>query len=229
MDSSYYGLVISPDFSRWLPFLRQAGGSVFTADGEMNLESAAGSAALSFFAGLFQNGYAHTPLEFGAAWSGAAFANGRIAMTVEGNWLVPYLRDAAPDLDFGVTDLPSGPPPGGTEATVAFANCYAIPAGSPHPEQAAALIAFLTGPEAMTAWTDLRLTLPARTDLQSGWLARHPIMAPFLAGLDRATIWQFRPSFQTVLDNFQVDLQGVLSGSMLPDILLNRADAFGKQ
>ena len=229
VDSGYYGLVASPDFSRWLAFLRQAGGDVLEADGQVSLETEAGSAALGFFVGLFQNGYAHTPLEFGAAWSGEAFAGDHIAMTIEGNWLIPYLRDAAPGLDFGVVDLPGGPPPTGTEATVAFANCYAIPADSPHPAEAAALIAYLTSPEAMTAWADLRLTIPARTDLQSGWLGRHPLMAPFLTGLDRATLWQFPPSFQTVLDNFQVDLQDVLAGSMLSDVLLNRADAFGAE
>ncbi len=135
---------------------------------------------------LFQNGVAYTPVEFGAAWSGEAFAEGRIAMTIEGNWLIPYLRNAAPEMEFGVADLPGGLPPGGTEGTVAFANCYAIPADSAHPDEAAALIAYLTSPAAMNAWTDLRLTLPARTALQSDWLGRHPAMAPFLAGLDRA-------------------------------------------
>ncbi len=229
VDSGYYGLVINPDFSRWLPFLRQAGGSVFGPDGGVTLETEPGSAALNFFVSLFQNGVAYTPVEFGAAWSGEAFAKGRIAMTIEGNWLIPYLRDAAPEMSFGVADLPAGPPPTGTEATVGFANCYAIPADSPHPAEAAALIAYLTSPEAMTAWTDLRLTIPARTGLQSDWLGRHPLMAPFLTGLDRATLWQFPPSFQTVLDNFQVDLQDVLAGSMLSDVLLNRADAFGAE
>ncbi|MBX3016216.1 MAG: sugar ABC transporter substrate-binding protein, partial [Caldilineaceae bacterium] len=129
-DTGHYGLSLPADFSRWLPFLYQAGGTVLAGDAmTMTLNSPAALTALEFYTNLVLDGMAAPPATLGDAWSGDAFARGDVAMVIEGNWLIPYLQTAAPTLVYGVAPLPTGP---AGPATLAFVNCYALAAETTH-------------------------------------------------------------------------------------------------
>ncbi len=228
-DENVYGMVINPDFARWIAFLYQAGGSVANADfTEMTINSPEALEALEFYIGMVEDDIANQPSELDSGWNGEAFGKGRVAMSMEGNWIVPYLADQFPDLNYGVTQLPAGP---GGEGTMAFTVCYAVPAGLDAAQQAAAfeLVNFLTGPEGMKQWTDLGLAMPTRQSLREGWLAQFPDLEPFLDGAEFAYPWQFRPGFQDVLDTINDGLQQAFAGTALVEDVLQNAQEVGEE
>ena len=228
-DAGVYGMVINPDFARWIAFLYQAGGSVTNEDfSAMTINSPEAQAALEFYIGMVNDGLANQPSELDSGWNGEAFGKGRAAMSMEGNWIVPFLADQFPDLNYGVTQLPAGP---GGEATMAFTVCYAVPAGidAARQEAAFALVNYLTGPEGMKEWTDLGLAMPTRESLREGWLAQYPDLQPFLDGADNAYPWQFRPGFQDVLDTINDGLQQAFAGTALPEDVLENAQEVGEE
>jgi len=227
-DAGVYGLVLSADMARWIAFLYQAGGSVTNEDfTEMTLLSDEAIAATEFYVGLIEQGYAQQPSELDSGWPGEAFGRGRAAMALEGNWIVPALADQFPDINYGVTQLPAGE----QEATMAFTVCYGVPADIPDDRKEAAfeVVNYLTGPEGMKAWTDLGLAMPTRQSLRDQWLEQFPDLQPFLDGADNAYAWQFIPGFQDVLDTVNNGLQQAFVGTMLPEQVLEEAQAVGEE
>jgi multiple sugar transport system substrate-binding protein len=227
-DDGVYGMVLSADMARWIAFLYQAGGEVASEDfSAMSLDSDAAREATEFYVGLVESGYAQQPSELDSGWAGEAFGKGRAAMAMEGNWIVSFLADQYPDLNYGVTELPAG----AEEATMAFTVCYAVAAGIPDERKDAAfeLVNYLTGEEGMKAWTDLGLAMPTRQSLRDQWLEQFPNLEPFLAGAEYARAWQFVPGFQDVLDTVNSGLQQAFVGSMLPDQVLQDAQSVGEE
>lgn len=222
-----YGMVINPDFARWIAFLYQSGGSVTNEDfTEMTINSPEALLAAEFYVEMVEEGIAAQPSELDSGWNGEAFGKGRAAMAMEGNWIVPFLADQFPDLNYGVTQLPAGP---AGEATMAFTVCYGVAADSPNQEAAFTLVNYLTGPEGMKAWTDLGLAMPTRESLRAGWLEQFPELEPFLDGAEYAHPWQFRPGFQDVLDTVNNGLQQAFEGAMLPETMLEEAEEVGNE
>jgi multiple sugar transport system substrate-binding protein len=226
-DAGVYGLVLPADFARWIAFLYQAGGSVTNADfTEMTINSPEALEALEFYVGMVEDGVAATPANLDSGWPGEAFGKGRAAMAMEGNWMVPFLTDNYPDLNYGVTHPPAGP---GGDATMAFTVCYAVAEGGDNKEAAVRLVNFLTGPEGMQQWTDLGLAMPTRASLRDHWLEQFPNLEPFLGGAEFAHPWQFRPGFQDVLDTINNGIQQAFEGSTLPENVLEEAEQVGAE
>jgi multiple sugar transport system permease protein len=73
------------------------------------------------------------------------FGSGRIAMLVDGAWMVNYYSQYSPDLDYGVAPMP-GPGPAGESVYQSWSGgfCLAIPRGTPHRAEAVAVAQFLT-------------------------------------------------------------------------------------
>jgi multiple sugar transport system substrate-binding protein len=222
-----YGMVLGADFARWSAFLYQAGGEVadeqFT---QMTINSPEALEALEFYVGMVEDGLAAQPPDLDSGWAGEAFGRGRAAMAMEGNWIVPFLADQFPDVNYGVTELPAGP---AGKATMAFTVCYAVPAGGRNQEASFRLVNYLTGREGMKAWTDLGLAMPTRQSLRDPWLNQFPDLEPFLRGADYARPWQFRPGFQDVLDTINNGLQQAMAGTILPEDVLREAEQVGNE
>jgi multiple sugar transport system substrate-binding protein len=226
-DAGVVGLTINPDFARWIAFLYQSGGEVANADfTAMELNSPEALAAMEFYVGLVRDGYAAPASDLDSGWPGEAFGKGLAAMTVEGNWIVPFLKDQFPDLKYGLVELPAGP---AGKATMAFTVCYGVAADGKNTEAATKVVDYLTGPEGMKAWTDLGLAMPTRTSLRDGWLAQFSDLEPMLNGADYARKWQFRPGFQDVLDTMNAGLQEAFTGGKTAQGVLDEAQAVGEQ
>lgn len=222
-----YGLVLPADFSRWLPFLYQAGGTVLDSTTlSMTITSPAAVTALQFYSNLVLDGMAAAPPTLGSSWAGAAFAQGQAAMTIEGNWVIPYLTETAPDLAYGVAPLPAGPV---TKATVAFANCYAIAAHSTQTAAAVAFLQFLTNADNQLRWQTVTAALPARSSLLDGWRLAYPAQTAFAQGVTNAYPWHFRPGLQPVVDTMNDGLLRIYEGFVLPEAVLAEADAVGTE
>ena len=231
-DAGVYGLVLPADMARWIAFLYQAGGTVANEDfSAMTLDSPEALEATDFYVNLVLDGFAAQPSDLDSGWPGEAFGKGTAAMALEGNWIVPFLQDQFPDLNWGVTELPAGP---GGDATMAFTVCYGVAAAAAHPEESIALANWLTGAEGMGQWTDLGLAMPTRASLSDAWLEKFPDLQPFLAGADYARPWQFRPGFSDVMNAFNSGLQQAFTGTYTSDQVLSDtqevgADVLGNQ
>lgn len=226
-DNGTYGMVLSPDFARLIAFIYQAGGTV-TDEGftKMTLDSDAVKQATDFYINLVADGFAAQPSDLDSGWAGEAFGKGKAAMSMEGNWIVPFLKDQYPDVKYGVAELPAG---SAGKATMAFTVCYGVPANGKNNEKAIKVVDYLTGPEGMKDWTDLGLAMPTRASLAEGWLAQYPDLKPFIAGADYAHKWQFRPGFQDVLDSFNAGLQDAFAGNQTADTVLSSVQDVGNQ
>ncbi len=211
LNTGSFGLILSPDLSRWLPFLYQAGGGVVDATGRVVIDSLAGAAAIDFPLTTFRDNFAGQPAESNSSWAGEVLGKGKGGMAFEGNWIVPYLAAEFPDFAYGVAPMPSGP---GGRGTVAFSSCYAVSAGSVNPDDAFALAAWLTSPEVQRAWPSDGAWMPTRLSLRDEWLAAFPALAPFLTGLDEARVWQFPPGYGRFLESFNRSILTLLAAEM---------------
>ncbi|HVO71942.1 MAG TPA: ABC transporter substrate-binding protein [Aggregatilineaceae bacterium] len=209
------GIVLSADMARLIAFVYQAGGAM-TDDAftKPTVNTPEFLAALKFYTGLYTDGYAKTPADLGAGWNGEAFSKGKAAMAVEGNWMVPFMQQNAPNLKYKIVELPAGPK---GKATMAFTVCYAVAAKSANPDAALTLATYLTGPEGMKAWTDLGLAMPTRKSLRDGWAQKFPDQGAFLAGSDYAHKWQFVPGWNAVLDQTNAQIQNIFAGQQTPE------------
>lgn len=218
------GLVTPPNFERWLPFLYQAGGSVLNEDWtEVTFDSDEAREALEFYVGMVTDGIAGPPSMVDAGWGGEAFGQGRVAMAMEGNWVIAYLRDQFPDLDWGTAVLPMHPD--GGRASMVFTVCYGVASDNDYAEQSWKLVNFLTGPEGsqMVAEEGFGVIPPAMSAAET-WLAAigPEIGQAFLDGAEYAHKWQFPVGFQEVFDTFNADLQLAFEEQVLvDDVIIN--------
>jgi multiple sugar transport system substrate-binding protein len=227
IERGQFGLVLAADLSRWLAFLQQGGGHVFSPDGvTMAINSPEGAAALDFYTNLVLEGMATTPLALDSSWPGDAFGQGRAAMVVEGGWLIPHLAAEAPDVAYGVAPLPAGP---AGKATISFGTCYAITALSPHQAAAQSLIDYLTAPEQVTRWIAIDSALPAQSSLQGAWRAAHPGQEALLEGVAVATEWQLPAGFQPWVAAVNDQLRRVFGGFIPASAVLPEAEQRGNE
>ncbi|MFZ1753602.1 MAG: extracellular solute-binding protein [Caldilineaceae bacterium] len=204
-----FGLILSPDLSRWLPFFYQAGAA--DTDGRVAMDSPAAAAAIDFPLTTFRDNFAGQPAESNSSWAGEVLGKGKGGMAYEGNWIVPYLAAEFPDFAYGIAPLPSGP---GGRDTVAFTSCYAVSARSANPEDAFALAAWLTSTEMQREWPSDGAWMPTRLSLRDEWLADFPKLAPFLTGLEEAHLWQFPPGYSRFLESFNRGMVALLAADI---------------
>jgi multiple sugar transport system substrate-binding protein len=90
--------------------------------------------------------------------------SGKMAMRIDGEWTSVSAAKAAPDLDWGVTAIPTAKS-GIDNATLVSSSTLFIPANSKHKEEAAAFLAYLVSKKPMTDFSLALGNLPARTSL----------------------------------------------------------------
>lgn len=224
------GLVTPPNFERWLPFLFQAGGTIFDADGNLTINSPEAQEALNFYVGMVDEGIAGPPSAVDAGWGGEAFANQRVAMAMEGNWVINFLNEQFPDVNWGVAPLPAGP---AGKATMAFTVCYGVAANATGAEQEAAwrLVNFLTGEEGAQRVGEAGFgVMPGRASAADEWLTTYgEDLAAFVEGADYAHKWQLPVGFQPFIDAFNAGLQQAFDGQALPEDVLTEAESVGQE
>jgi len=205
-------IVIPPDIAREFAFHYAAGAEVISKDGSsIVINSPEAATALDFYYGMYKDGIATTPADSGAEWPGDALAKDFGDLVFEGNWVFPFLKENAPDLDFGISEMPDGP---AGKATLAFTVSFSAYAGTKQPDAAWTVINYLTGEEGMGKWTSLGLAMPARTGLADAWLKQFPEREPFLKSGEYARGWQLGPGGQAFYNDANGDLQGLFAGTL---------------
>ena len=211
-----HGIVLDPDLTAWLPFYLQAGGEMPEAS-STSLVFVANPAerASAFVAQLYADGAAQTPQNLEASWSGEAFANGKAAMTITGDWIVPYLEAEWPTLRYGASELPAGP---AGKATIAFASCLAVSQTAPIVSFALQLAAQLTAPEVLSSWSGADGGGPSvyvEPDVADAVV--RPEYAGFLRGMRYAQLWQLRHYTVQQAGLYAEAVEEVISGEITPD------------
>ena len=198
-----YGFIVEPLVEMVMPFVYQNGGSFQNEDGSLGIADPAFIEALEFYYGLYEKGIATMAQDEGVTWNGDAFGRGIAAMAISGGWLMPFLKDNYPELDYGIVALPAGK----QKATVAFTTAYSSPKSTRFPEESWALMQYLVGKEGMTKWTKSGIAMPTRRSVaQENGFYEHPIYSVFMESAEFAKPFQVEYSergFEEVVVAFQ--------------------------
>jgi multiple sugar transport system substrate-binding protein len=206
---------LSLDWARILAFMIQNKGH-FITNGRATVNSSANTATLSRYLGWIQSGLARTPGQLGVGWCGEALGKEKAAIVIEGNWIIGYMNDDFPNVDFTVWPMVKNRQQGNLGFTVA----YAIGKASKNKQQAWRLLRFLVGRQGMGIWTRGGIALPSRTDVRvPAGRANLAKAAPF------SRPWQFGSGFQKVIDAAGSELTAAFEGKQSIDVMLRKIHA----
>jgi multiple sugar transport system substrate-binding protein len=139
----YGGFCQGADWARFAPWAFGNGGAYATDDFSAPLLSSPEVlAAAAYVAGMHTDGSLVSAADVGAGWCGEAIGKELVGLTYEGGWMVNYMRNDFPDVDWKAQELPSGPVGKGD---VIFTNGIGINAATKYPQAAAAFTVFVTG------------------------------------------------------------------------------------
>jgi len=182
-----WGLSLYRDgaFNRVIPFIVQAEGKVVNDDLTTALDNSNSVEGIRFYLDLHRKyKVAAAPQDVGAGWLGDAFGKEKAAMVMSGPWMLGFMRDNFPNVDFGVVELPKYK----QRATMVYTVCYSIPKTSEHKDEAFIALKYLVT-KGMEIFTEKLGVLPSRISLAKG-LISDPIKGPFMKGVEYAIPWR---------------------------------------
>ncbi len=188
-ETDQFGLVIEPVLEMIMPFVYQNGGYFQNPDGSLGITDEPFIEAVEFYHGLYRKGIATIPTDVGQGWNGDTFGRGKAAMALSGGWLLPFLKENYPDMDWGVAELPAGK----QKATIAFTTAYAMPKAPNYPEDAWKLVSYLGGKEGMKKWTSQGLALPSRRSVaEENGFYEDPVFGVMMRSIEYARPFQIQ-------------------------------------
>ncbi|AFG38819.1 ABC transporter substrate-binding protein [Spirochaeta africana] len=171
LGADVYGIAFPPAYDRFGAFAYATGWEPFDEQGNTNLLDPRFVSAVEWYTGLVADGVAVMPSDIGQDWTGGAFATENVGMAIEGAWILGFLRNEAPNIQFGTTFMPIGP--SGQRGNFLYTVAYGINANSRNREAAIKVLEALTSPEAQQFILEEGLALPSREELADN---------PFLQG-----------------------------------------------
>lgn len=198
-----FGFIVEPVVEMVMPFVFQNGGHFQNPDGTLGITDDPFIEALEFYHGLYKKGIATMAQDQGVVWNGDAFGRGISAMAISGGWLMPFLKDNFPDLEYGVVPLPAGK----QRATVAFTTAYTMPRETQFSQESWEIINYLVGKEGMSNWTKSGIAMPSRRSVaRENGFYEHPVYSVFMESAEFARPFQVQYSergFEEVVVAFQ--------------------------
>lgn len=142
---SFGGFCMGADWARFAPFVFSNGGSFASDDFKTaTLDTPEVKSQATFVADMFTEGSLVRPADISASWCGEAIGKKLAAMTTEGGWMVNYMKQTYPDVEWKVAQIPNGAV---TRADVIFTNGIGVNAATQYPNAAAAFAFYVTGRE----------------------------------------------------------------------------------
>ncbi len=142
---TYGGFCMGADWARFAPFAFSNGGTFASDDfATATLDTPEVKEMANFVAEMKQEGSLVTPADVGAGWCGEAIGLQLVGMTTEGGWMVNFMNQTYPDVEWKAVQIPAGPV---TRADVIFTNGIGVNAATEVPNAAAALAMYLTSAE----------------------------------------------------------------------------------
>lgn len=206
-----YGFGILPELARQAFVVEAFGGKLVDAEGKATFASAQSLKGLQLLVDQYINDQsAAQPSDVGTTSGSEIFGQGKAAMVIEGSWLISYLKDTFPNLEYATAEVPTINDKNGT---MAYTVAYVMNKKSNHKFAAWKLIAYLTGKQGMKSWTSGGFALPTRKSVatQLGY-ENTALYAPFIAGASYATIWQAGEYLPLILNNFNNQFVSAMLG-----------------
>ena len=198
-----FGFIVEPVVEMVMPFVYQNGGTFQHPDGRLGITDDAFVEAVDFYYGLYKNGVATIAQDQGVAWNGDAFGREIAAMAISGGWLLPFMKDNYPDVEYGMIPLPAGK----QKATVAFTTAYAMPKSTKFEANAWKIMNYLVGKEGMSDWTKTGVAMPTRRSVaEENGFYKHPTFKVFMESAEFAKPFQVQYSergFEEIVVAFQ--------------------------
>ncbi|OKH21349.1 ABC transporter substrate-binding protein [Hydrococcus rivularis NIES-593] len=206
-----YGLGITPELARQYFLMKAFGGELINRKDYASFATKKSVKGLKKIVEQYQKDRtAAQPSDVGASSDSEMFGQGKAAMVVDGNWAIPYLKETFPNLEFATAEVPSI---NGKKSTMAYTVAYVMNKKAKHKDAAWKLISYLTGKEGMQAWAKGGVVLPSRRSILSelGYI-ENPLYAPFIRGINYATIWQAGINLPTIRTHFNNQFLSALLG-----------------
>lgn len=219
-----YGFGIIPELARLYFVIKAFGGELINTLEQATFASPESLRGLQLIIDQYrQERSSAQPSDAGTTSGGEIFGQGKAAMVIEGPWLIPYLDDTFPALEYATAEVPTI---AGKKGTMAYTVAYVMNKKSQHKPEAWQLISYLTGKEGMTLWTRTGVALPTRKSVtQKLGYDQKPLYAPFIAGAEYATVWQAGKNLPTIMNNFNNQFISAMLGEQPLKIAMQKAQA----
>ncbi len=173
-----HGICVVPDFARFGAFAFATGWKPFNEDGRTVLDENF-RRAFEWYTGLVDRGVGVLAQDLGQGWTGGCFATEEVAAAIEGAWIAGFLRDQAPNLNYGTTFIPKDPVTG-QRGNFIFTVSWSLYEGSKNKEAALKVLELLTSPEAQQWVLERGLAIPSRAALANNPYFQRPGKEPQL-------------------------------------------------
>ena len=161
------------------------------------------------------------------------FYAGKVAMVIDGEWQPVSIPTTAPNLQWGVANIPApAGQPNLAATTQLTASTLFIPANAKHKQAAFEFMKYLTGPVGMAEFTKALGNLPARTSLlDSNTYASIPQFSTWLQNLKSPNVHALasQPYSQQYTTDLATAFKSVLDGSSTPAAAMASVVAKAKQ
>jgi multiple sugar transport system substrate-binding protein len=209
------------DLARQLYMAEANGASIIKDEIFSNLADPAVSANLKLELDAAIAGKIVTTADIGMGWNGDAFGNEKTAIIIEGNWVLGFLQQNFPDVDFGVLEVPTM---GGKKGTMVFTVGYGINVKTKNDAASTAFVKFATGTVGMPIWTKGAGVLPSRSDVaEATKVGENPLLIPHIAGAAYATPWQKGTTMDTINNEYRNYLVTAVRGEATLSAALKKA------
>ncbi len=217
-----YGYGIIPELARQAYKIKAFGGQLVDASGYATFASEAGIKGLELVVDQYQKDHtAAQKSDVGTNSGSEMFGQGKVAMVIEGNWAITYLKKTFPQLDFATAELPSI---NDKKGTMLFTVAYVMNKQTPHKTEAWELISYLTGKEGMENWTATGFALPTRKSVaEKLGYDKDPLRSPFVTGVSYAMPWQAGKYPAAIMNNFDNQFISALLGQQPLEQAMQRA------
>jgi len=179
-------LSLSDESARFAPFIYQAGGKIVDKE-KMMFNSPEAIKGFEFYYSMIKKGYAASPKDLGVEGNSDALATGKAAMVIEGGWMIPFMKEKAPSVEYGIAELPKGEKQGNLLFTVA----YSMSKNTKHPKEAAEAIKFLTGKKSQEMVANSGLAIPSRKSMGNVYTDKFPERKALVDGTKYANVFSY--------------------------------------
>lgn len=220
--SEQYGFGVTPELARLSYMIKAFGGQVVDELGNAAFASDGSLAGLRLIVDQYRRDRTSIRAsDVGAKTGGEMLGKGKVAMVIEGSWVIPFLRENFPQMEFGTAEVPRI---NGRPGTMMLTVAYVMNRESKHKQAAWELIAHLTGQEGMAKWASAGLVLPTRRSVaEKLGYQRDPLKAAFIAGVNYATTWQIGQHPALVMNHFNNQFFSALLGQQTLEQAMRRA------
>jgi len=196
-----YGFALVPELARQVFVIEAFGGELSDSNEAVTFAAPESLKGLQLLVDQYRlDKSAAQPSDVGTNSAGEMFGQEKVAMAIDGPWLIPYLRETFPQLEYATAEVPTI---NAKKGTMAYTVAYVMNHKSKHKAAAWELISYLTGREGMKVWTSQGAVFPTRKSVTDALqYDKNSLYSPFIAGAKYATIWQLDKNLPIILNNF---------------------------